>query len=107
MPVPAGSDRRPWRRLVRAAGACHPGGTDQVYVDGGKVIQEFLRADLIDEITIGWAPVLIGDGLPLFGFLDHDIQLSLTAANASGSGMVHATYAVHRDPASRTRSPAR
>ena len=72
-------------------------GAAQVYVDGGKVIQEFLRADLIDEITIGWAPVLIGDGLPLFGFLDHDIQLSLTAANASESGMVHATYAVYRN----------
>lgn len=69
---------------------------DQVYVDGGKVIQAFLRAGLIDEISIGWAPILIGDGLPLFGFLDHDIQLSLAAANASESGMVHATYAVHR-----------
>lgn len=71
-------------------------GADQVYVDGGKVIQAFLRADLIDEIRIGWAPVLIGDGLPLFGFLDHDIQLSLSATNASDSGMVHASYAVHR-----------
>lgn len=71
-------------------------GADQVYVDGGKVIQAFLRAGLIDEISIGWAPVLIGDGLPLFGFLDHDIQLSLTAANAGDSGMVHATYAVYR-----------
>jgi dihydrofolate reductase len=71
-------------------------GADQVYVDGGKVIQEFLRADLIDEISIGWAPVLIGKGLPLFGLLDHDIQLSLVATSASDSGMVHATYAVHR-----------
>jgi dihydrofolate reductase len=69
---------------------------DQVYVDGGKVIQAFLRADLIDEISIGWAPILIGDGLPLFGFLYHDIQLSLVATNASDSGMIHATYAVHR-----------
>ena len=69
---------------------------DQVYVDGGQVIQAFLRAGLIDEITIGWAPVLIGDGLPLFGSLDHDIQLSLVATNASDSGMIHATYAVHR-----------
>jgi dihydrofolate reductase len=69
---------------------------DQVYVDGGKVIQAFLRENLIDEITIGWAPVLIGRGLPLFGLLDRDIQLSLVASNASDSGMVHATYLVHR-----------
>jgi dihydrofolate reductase len=71
-------------------------GADQVYVDGGKVIQAFLRAGLIDEISIGWAPILIGDGLPLFGVLHHDIQLSLVATNASDSGMIHATYAVHR-----------
>jgi dihydrofolate reductase len=71
-------------------------GADQVYVDGGQVIQAFLRADLIDELTIGWAPILIGGGLPLFGLLDTDIALSLVANNASESGMVHATYTVHR-----------
>lgn len=68
----------------------------QVYVDGGQVIQTFLRADLIDEITIGLAPVLIGSGLPLFGVLDADVQLSLVASNATDSGMVHASYQVHR-----------
>lgn len=71
-------------------------GADQVYVDGGKVIQTFLRADLIDEISIGWAPTLIGEGLPLFGFLKSDVHLSLMASNASAGGMVHATYRVHR-----------
>ncbi|MFX4273912.1 dihydrofolate reductase family protein [Propionibacteriaceae bacterium Y1685] len=77
---------------------------DQVYVDGGQVIQSFLRADLIDEISIGWAPVLIGSGLPLFGDLDHDVQLELVASNASG-GMVHTTYRVHRSqPATGTPS---
>jgi dihydrofolate reductase len=69
---------------------------DQVYVDGGKVIQAFLRADLIDEITIGWAPTLIGTGRPLFGLLESDITLSVLASNASAGGMVHATYRVHR-----------
>jgi dihydrofolate reductase len=84
------------RSMEEALNQLTESAADQVYVDGGKVIQAFLRADLIDEISIGWAPVLIGDGLPLFGFLNHDIQLSLSATNASDSGMVHATYAVHR-----------
>ncbi|MGP3991835.1 dihydrofolate reductase family protein [Streptomyces sp. 3N207] len=84
------------RSLDDAQRALAASGAQQVYVDGGTVIQEFLRADLIDEISIGWAPVLIGTGLPLFGFLDRDIQLSLVATNASTSGMVHVTYAVHR-----------
>jgi dihydrofolate reductase len=81
-------------------------GADQVYVDGGKVIQTFLRADLIDEITIGWAPVLIGGGLPLFGLLDHDVQLALVASHVSAGGMVHATYAVHR-PTAQLTDPGR
>lgn len=71
-------------------------GAQQVYIDGGKVIQTFLRADLIDEINIGWAPTLIGTGRPLFGLLESDITLSLVASNASAGGMVHATYRVHR-----------
>ena len=30
-----------------------------IYVDGGKVIQDFLKADLIDELIISKAPVLL------------------------------------------------
>lgn len=69
----------------------------QVYVDGGKVIQAFLRADLIDEITVTWVPVILGRGLPLFGDLDRDVRLELVATHASGAGLVHATYRVYRE----------
>jgi dihydrofolate reductase len=71
-------------------------GARQVYVDGGKVIQSFLAHDLIDEVTVAIAPVLIGAGIPLFGSLDHDIRLRLSAAHASDGGMTHATYEVVR-----------
>lgn len=84
------------RSLEDAVRRLDEAGAEQVYVDGGQVIQAFLRADLIDEISIGWAPVLIGSGRPLFGALDADIQLALVASNASSGGMVHATYRVHR-----------
>lgn len=69
---------------------------DQVYVDGGQVIQTFLRADLIDEITVAWAPVLIGRGLPLFGELGHDLRLTLQGSHARSDGLVQATYQVYR-----------
>ncbi|MFQ6486186.1 dihydrofolate reductase family protein [Actinomycetaceae bacterium L2_0104] len=82
--------------LDDALHALQSGAARQVYVDGGQVIQTFLRQGLIDEITIGWAPVLIGQGLALFGPLNQDIQLALTSTHASDSGMVHATYRVHR-----------
>lgn len=70
-------------------------GAADVYVDGGQVVQSFLRAGLVDELTVSHAPVLLGDGLPLFGALDHDVRLRLRGAHAGG-GMTHATYDVVR-----------
>ena len=56
-------------RRLDAEGARH------VYVDGGKTIQGFLNAGLINEMIITFVPVLIGGGIPLFGKLDRDIKL--------------------------------
>lgn len=45
----------------------HKKGYFQLYIDGGKTIQNFLQADLIDEITVTVIPILLGEGIPLFG----------------------------------------
>jgi dihydrofolate reductase len=66
----------------------------EVYIDGGQTIHAFLEADLIDEITIGIAPVLIGTGIPLFGPRPHDIRLRLRATHATSGGMTLTTYEV-------------
>ena len=63
-----------------------------VYVDGGKTIQSFLRAGLIDQITLFTVPVLIGRGLPLFGELNSDLRLELVSSRAFPSGMVERIY---------------
>ena len=42
-------------------------GFSRLYVDGGNVIQGFLREDLIDEMTITRVPIVLGAGIPLFG----------------------------------------
>ena len=42
-------------------------GWKRAYVDGGKIVQSFLRAGLISDITLTHVPILIGEGLPLFG----------------------------------------
>lgn len=84
------------RTLGHVVDMLEHGSANQVYVDGGKVIQSFFLEDLIDEITIDWAPVLIGQGIPLFGYLDRDIQLALASTHASDGGMVHTTHQVHR-----------
>ncbi len=44
---------------------------------GGKLARSFLDADLIDELYLGVAPVLIGEGIPLFpaGFPQREFKL--------------------------------
>jgi len=37
-----------------------------LYVDGGKVIQDFLELGLIDEMIITKIPIVLGSGIPLF-----------------------------------------
>ncbi len=44
-------------------------GYKNLYIDGGKTIQEFLQLDLIDELIITRIPILLGKGIPLFGEL--------------------------------------
>ncbi|MBF0696992.1 dihydrofolate reductase family protein [Actinomyces bowdenii] len=86
----------PARSLGEAVALLDARGARQVYVDGGRVIQSFLREDLIDEITLAWAPVLLGSGLPLFGALPRDTRLELVASHTGQNGLVHATYRVYR-----------
>jgi len=69
-------------------------GAKHVYVDGGKTIQGFLRAGLIQEMTITRIPILIGKGIPLFGQLVHDIRLQHLDTKAYESGLVQSRYKV-------------
>ena len=69
-------------------------GVQHVYLDGGVTIQRFLRAGLVDRITITRVPVLIGDGIPLFGELGRDVKLRHVATQAYSSGLVKTEYAV-------------
>lgn len=69
-------------------------GAHHLYVDGGITIQGFLRAGLIQRLTITRVPVLIGDGVPLFGTLPHDIRLRHVATRHYPSGLVQSEYHV-------------
>ena len=42
-------------------------GVRGAYIDGGQLIQSFISAQLLDEITITRIPVLLGSGIALFG----------------------------------------
>lgn len=69
-------------------------GVQHIYVDGGTTIQSFLRNGLIDELTITRVPVLIGEGISLFGATGHDIRLNHISTKAFPSGFVQSKYRV-------------
>lgn len=67
-------------------------GFRRVYIDGGRTIQGFLRADLIDELVVTTLPVLIGTGIPLFGPLDDVLLWSHTSTETFKNGLVKSSY---------------
>ncbi len=71
-------------------------GFKHVYLDGGRVIQSFLRAGLVDDMTLTTIPVLLGNGIPLFGALEADIRLKHVRTHAWDNGMVQSKYLVRK-----------
>jgi dihydrofolate reductase len=69
-----------------ASGATH------AYIDGGITIQRFLRAGLIQRLIVTRVPVLIGDGVPLFGPLANDVRLRHVSTRHFPSGLVQSEY---------------
>lgn len=69
-------------------------GVRHVYLDGGRTIQGFLRAGLVDELILSRIPVLIGRGLPLFGELPADISLHHLATKTFANGLVQSRYRI-------------
>ena len=73
-------------------------GAHHLYVDGGITIQRFLRAGLIQRLIVTRVPVLIGDGIPLFGALPHDLRLRHVMTRHYPSGLVQSEYSTLETP---------
>jgi dihydrofolate reductase len=67
-------------------------GARHLYVDGGNTIQRFLRDGLIQRLVVTRVPVLIGNGISLFGTLSSDVHLHHVATEQYASGMVKTEY---------------
>jgi dihydrofolate reductase len=69
-------------------------GWNNVYVDGGKLIQSFLNEGLISDLILTRVPLLLGGGLSLFGTAKADITLRHVRTTTFASGMVQSKYDV-------------
>jgi len=67
-------------------------GHQNLYIDGGMTIQGFLKEDLIDEMIITRIPVLLGDGIPLFGKLSQRIHFSHKQTEILSGRLVKSHY---------------
>lgn len=80
--------------LSTAIDALVAAGYGRVYVDGGQTVRALLARGLITEITLSRVPILIGQGIPLFGPLPADIALAHVRTVVLDGGMVQSTYRV-------------
>lgn len=55
----------------------HNKGCYNLYIDGGKTIQSFLKEDLIDEMVLTTIPILLGGGPSLFSELPNELKFEL------------------------------
>jgi dihydrofolate reductase len=69
-------------------------GEKDVGVIGASLVQQCIRAGLLDEIHVDLVPVLLGDGVRLFDHLGTDpIELESTRM-LEGAGVTHLTFRV-------------
>jgi dihydrofolate reductase len=70
-------------------------GYEHAYVDGGATITSFLNHKLLGEMTITQVPLLLGDGLPLFGKIPASVGLSEAKATAFSNDFIQWKYKVN------------
>lgn len=69
-------------------------GEKNVGIGGTQIVQQCLRAGLIDEIQIDLVPILLGAGIRLFDNLGSEpIELESTGV-IQGSGVTHLQFRV-------------
>ncbi|CAM3087767.1 dihydrofolate reductase family protein [Vibrio rarus] len=70
----------------------HANGFNDLYIDGGVTIQNFLKEDLIDEMVITRFPILLGGGAPLFGELKQPLNFKVTKSEVVLGTLVQTSY---------------
>jgi dihydrofolate reductase len=69
-------------------------GFNHAYIDGGSTITSFINLKLIDQMIITKAPILLGEGIPLFGKINHRPKLENAETTAFKNDFVQVKYNV-------------
>lgn len=67
-------------------------GSRHVYLDGGQTVRQGLADGLVDELTLSWVPVILGNGIPLFNGLPQRRAWEANAVRRLRSGLVQTIY---------------
>jgi len=67
-------------------------GYKTLYIDGGNVIQNFLKQDLIDELRLTTVPIILGDGIPLFDVLPKSLEFEHIKTEVFCNQIVQSCY---------------
>lgn len=78
--------------LVQILEKIHNKGYHRLYIDGGVTIQNFLKEDLIDEITITTIPIVLGGGSALFSILPKELEFTLVESKIFLNQLVQSHY---------------
>ena len=63
-----------------------------LYVDGGKTIQSFLKENLIDKLIITRIPIILGSGISLFAEIDFEIKFKHIKTEVYNNYLVKSAY---------------
>ena len=69
-------------------------GKDIWLMGGGNLAGSLLNEGVVDEISLNIHPVLLGEGIPLFGELNRQVNLELFATKTHKNGCVQVDYRV-------------
>ncbi|QLG12937.1 dihydrofolate reductase family protein (plasmid) [Deinococcus sp. D7000] len=67
-------------------------GHQHVYLDGGDVVRQGLRANRVTDLTLSWLPIVLGSGIALFERGLPERRWRLISSRAFPSGLLQATY---------------
>lgn len=67
-------------------------GSEHVYLDGGQLVQQALKENVVDLLTLSMVPHLLGSGRALFTQGLPELRLTLLGIQAYPNGMVQLRY---------------